>query len=191
MPPKNLSEKEIEHLLTQYRSERRRLLFQLNTVRQAIASLKGTGTPAVSPTGEPIVKRGPGRPRKTDAEKAATKAKPGRRKKRVVTGGGYRLSDWDDMVLEAITKADQLLPKEDIMLAATAWAGKNAPEMSAEEVEAKITRVLQKLSGKRGQLGTHRSGLRRGYHYGLKDWFFTSSGLLRKQHLDKLILVKE
>jgi hypothetical protein len=95
------------------------------------------------------------------------------------------------MVLESITKAGQLLPKEAIMTAALAWAKKNAPEMTPEDVEAKITRVLQKLSGRRGQLGTHRSGLRRGYHYGLKDWFFTSSGLLRKQHYDKLVLVAE
>jgi hypothetical protein len=193
MPPKKLNEKEVEQLLNQYRSERRRLLFQLENVRQAISALKGNTTTAPAASGEVPVKRGPGRPRKTDAEKAATKAKskPGRRKKRVVTGGGYRLSDWDSMVIGAIEKAGQLLPKESIMAAATAWAKTNAPEMSAEDIEAKITRVLQKLSGRRGQLGTHRSGLRRGYHYGLKDWFFTSSGLLRKQHYDKLVLTEE
>jgi hypothetical protein len=55
----------------------------------------------------------------------------------------------------------------------------------------KLTRVLQKLSGKRGVLGAHRSGLRRGYHYGLKDWFFASSGALRKQHYDKLVLTND
>jgi len=193
MPPKKLNEKEVEHLLGQYRSERRRLLFQLENVRQAITALKGNSTPAPAASGEAPVKRGPGRPRKTDAEKAATKAKakPGRRKKRVVTGGGYRLSDWDGMILSAIEKAGQLLPKEALMTAATEWAQTNAPEMSAEDIEAKLTRVLQKLSGRRGQLGTHRSGLRRGYHYGLKDWFFASSGLLRKQHYDKLVLVAD
>jgi hypothetical protein len=193
MPPKKLNEKEVEHLLNQYRSERRRLLFQLENVRQAISSLKGNSKPSPAASADAPVKRGPGRPRKTDAEKAATKAKnkPGRRKKRVVTGGGYRLSDWDSMVLDAISKAGQLLPKEAILSAATAWAKSNAPEMSPEDIEAKITRVLQKLSGRRGQLGTHRSGLRRGYHYGLKDWFFASSGLLRKQHYDKLVLVAE
>ena len=62
--------------------------------------------------------------------------------------------------------------------------------MSAPEVEVKITRVLQKLSGKRGELGTHRTGLRRGYHYGLKEWFFASSGLLRRSYLDKLVIKK-
>jgi hypothetical protein len=193
MPPKKLNEKEVEHLLNQYRSERRRLLFQLENVRQAITALKGNAKPNPAASVDAPVKRGPGRPRKTDAEKATSKAKakPGRRKKRVVTGGGYRLSDWDSMVLDTINKAGRLLPKEEILSAATAWARTNEPEMSPADVEAKITRVLQKLSGRRGQLGTHRSGLRRGYHYGLKEWFFTSSGLLRKQHYDKLVLVAD
>ena len=134
---------------------------------------------------EPTVKRGPGRPRK-NAVVAPPKKK--RRKKRVVAKGGYRLSKWDEMVLGAITKADKLLPKEDLMKAALVWAKKSQPKMTEPEVEAKLTRVLQKLSGKRGDLGTHRSGLRRGYHYGLKDWFFATSGKLRGQHIDKLVL---
>ena len=71
------------------------------------------------------------------------------------------------------------------------WAKKNEPLMQEDEIDVKLTRVLQKLSGKRGVLGTHRSGLRRGYHYGLKDWFFASSGALRKQHYDKLVLTND
>lgn len=192
MPPKRLSEKEISQLLGQYRSERRRLMFQLDTVRTAIRDLKAglNGAPAPS-TAEAPVKRGPGRPRKTDAEKALTRKKPGRRKKRTIEGGGYRLNDWDNTILETIRSRNQLLPKEELLIAVSAWAKKNEPAMSAEEVEAKLTRVLQKLSGKRGELGTHRTGLRRGYHYGLKEWFFASSGLLRKQHYDKLVLVAD
>jgi hypothetical protein len=191
MSSKRLSDKEIDHLLGQYRSERRRLLFQLENVRQAIVGLKGirSGAPA-EPTEAPV-KRGPGRPRKTDAEKAASRKTPARRKKRTVKNGGYRLSDWDNMIIGTITQKQQLLPKEALMIAATAWVAKNAPGTTTEEIEAKLTRVLQKLSGKRGQLGKHRSGLRRGYHYGLKEWFFDSSGVLRKQHYDKLVLVED
>jgi len=193
MPPKRLSEKEIGQLLGQYRSERRRLMFQLETVRTAIRDLKAglSGSPATPATGDVPVKRGPGRPRKTDAEKALTRKKPGRRKKRTIEGGGYRLNDWDKTILDTIRNRNQLLPKEELLKAVSAWAKKNEPSMSAEEVEAKLTRVLQKLSGKRGELGTHRTGLRRGYHYGIKEWFFASSGLLRKQHYDKLVLVAE
>lgn len=191
MPPRKLNDKEIDQLLSQYRSERRRLLYQLETVRTAMRNLKGGLSDSPAKPNDGTVKRGPGRPRKTDAEKALAKKKPGRRKKRTIVGGGYRLSDWDEMIVETIRKRDLLLPKEELYAASLAFAKKNEPTLSPEEVEAKLTRVLQKLSGKRGVLGTHRSGLRRGYHYGLKEWFFASSGLLRKQHYDKLVLSKD
>jgi hypothetical protein len=191
MAKRRLNEKDIKELLTQYRSERRRLIFQLDRVREAIAGLKGQLGENDGEDDEAPVKRGPGRPRKNPEEKAKRPKKAGRRKKRTIKNGGYRLSDWDQMVVGAITKADRLLPKEDLKLQAMAWARKNEPLMTEPEIEVKLTRVLQKLSGKRGLLGTHRSGLRRGYHYGLKDWFFSSSGALRKQHYDKLVLNKD
>ncbi len=194
MANKRLSEKDIDQLLNQYRSERRRLSFQLDNVRKAIKELKTVRGPInMNPTPDgPVIKRGPGRPRKTDIGVGFTASqKPGRRKKRQIKDGGYRLSDWDTMVIEAIKGSERLLPKEEILKHAIDWAKTAHPGMSQTDVEAKITRVLQKLSGKRGELGTHRSGLRRGYHYGVKDWFFASSGKLRKQHLNKLVLLEE
>src|SRR5690606_16605629 len=105
---------------------------------------------ANKPQDGPVIKRGPGRPRKTEMNGVATTGrKPGRRKKRTVKEGGYRLSDWDQMVIDTINKTEKLLPKEEIIKHATTWARKEYPEMSQEDVEAKITRVLQKLSGKR------------------------------------------
>ncbi|MEX1132006.1 MAG: hypothetical protein WEC15_02170 [Flavobacteriales bacterium] len=192
MASKKLSDKEIAQLLGQYRSERRRLMFQLDTIRSAMRELKSGLSDSPAPAvGDAPVKRGPGRPRKTDAEKALTRKKPGRRKKRTISGGGYRLNEWDKMILDTIGGRNQLLPKEELLAATLEWAKKNEPALSAEEVEAKLTRVLQKLSGRRGELGAHRTGLRRGYHYGLKEWFFASSGLLLKQHYDKLVLVAD
>ena len=191
MAKRKLNEKDINELLAQYRSERRRLIFQLERVREAIADLKaqrGDGSPE---EGEEPVKRGPGRPGKAEGGKATRRRKPGRRKKRTIKDGGYRLSEWDDMVVNAITKAGRLLTKEELRAQAMVWAKKNEPLMKEDEIDVKLTRVLQKLSGKRGVLGTHRTGLRRGYHYGLKDWFFASSGSLRKQHYDKLVLTSE
>ncbi len=120
MPNKRLSEKDIDQLLTQYRSERRRLSFQLETVRKAIKDLKGVRTTTPNGTATPsdgsVIKRGPGRPRKTDAERVASAPqKNGRRKKRQIKDGGYRLSDWDSMVIDTIGKSDRLLPKEEIL----------------------------------------------------------------------------
>ena len=181
MAKRRLSEKDVNELLNQYRSERRRLNFQLERVREAIADLKegGDGT----------ARRKKKSTTQTTTAKTTRRRKPGRRKKRTITDGGYRLSNWDEMIVKTITDKDQLLPKADLLNASLKWAKKNAPEMSEEEVLGKLTRVLQKLSGKRGILGAHRTGLRRGYHYGLKDWFFNSSGGLRKKHFDKLVLV--
>lgn len=187
MAKRRLNPKEVDQLLTQYRSERRRLMFQLETVREAIRDLKALHGGEPEEGDETPVKRGPGRPRKAETVDRKA-AKPGRRKRREIKNGGYRLSEWDNVVINAITKTNELLPKEELLKHVIAWARKNEPAMKESEVEAKLTRVLQKLSGKRGVLGAHRSGLRRGYHYGLKEWFFTSSGKLRKQHLEKLVL---
>jgi hypothetical protein len=188
MANERLGKKNIDMLLSHYRSERKRLNFQLERVRAAITDLKAakarTEENSATSDADGVVKRGPGRPRKNPDAPAA----PRKRKKRVVAPGGYRLSNWDEMILETIRKADNLLPKEDLLKASLVWAKKNEPKMKAAEVDAKLTRVLQKLSGKRGDLGTHRSGLRRGYHYGLKEWFFATSGRLRRERLEKLDL---
>ena len=82
MAKKRLNPKEIDQLLTQYRSERRRLMFQLETVREAIRGLKEVRGDNTVEGDETLVKRGPGRPRKTDAEGAVAR-KSGRRKRRV------------------------------------------------------------------------------------------------------------
>src|SRR5690606_33118772 len=104
MANKRLGEKDIEQLLTQYRGERRRLSFQLERVREAIKDLKTVRARAEAnkTTDGPVIKRGPGRPRKTDLNGTPTAGrKPGRRKKRTVKEGGYRLSDWDQMVIDS------------------------------------------------------------------------------------------
>ena len=190
MAKKRLNPKEVQQLLGQYRSERRRLMFQLENVREAIRELKAVGGDQSDEGEEAAPKRGPGRPRKPVTTQKY-KRKPGRRKKREIKNGGYRLSEWDNVIVDAITKRNELLPKEELKKHLIGWARKNEPAMKEDELEVKLTRVLQKLSGKRGVLGTYRSGLRRGYHYGLKDWFFQSTGKLRKQHLSKLVLNDE
>lgn len=202
MANERLGTKNIEQLLNQYRSERKRLFFQLRRVRETITHLKTirakevkaeTGTLVKRGPGRPrkdegleVVKRGPGRPRK-NPESGEAPAKIGRRRRRT---GGYRLSPWDQAVIEAIKK-EGLLPKQIILDRVRSWVKDQGMRMSGAEIEVKVTRVLQKLSGSRGLLGTYRSGQQRGYHYGLKEWFFASSGALRKQHLSKMVMLPE
>ncbi|HQX28907.1 MAG: hypothetical protein IPI00_04635 [Flavobacteriales bacterium] len=186
MAIRRLSPKDAEQLLMQYRSERRRLNFQLEKVRAAIAELKGSIVPREPGDVVIPVKRGPGRPRKDPSQLNSAKRSSGKRKKREIKDGGYRLSPWDHLVIDTITKADQLITKGRLLKAALVWAKKNEPGMTPKDVEDKLTRVLQKLSGKRQILGTHRTGMIRGYHYGIMNWFFASSGKLRKQHFERI-----
>jgi len=172
---RRLNEQDIERLLDEYRSEKRKLIFQLDKVRDAIKELKSTR----------VEKEEARVAAKEGRKRTYRKRKPGRRKKRTVVGG-YKLNDWDKMVIELIEKENKLLTKAEILKECKAWARRKYPKMKAAEVEAKLTRVLQKLAGKRGILGGHRTGLIRGYHYGLSDWFFASSGKLMKIHYPKL-----
>ena len=191
MAKKRLNEKDIDQLLGHYRAERRRLSFQLDLVRDTILDLKQQKAGAApAPKSEKVVadgtpKRGPGRPRNNEA----VPAKVGRPKKR--ERKERALNEWDNVVLSAINTSGRLLPKEDILTYAGSWAKKNEPTLSGAEVETYVTRSLQKLSSRKKFLGTHHSGLRRGYHYGLKDWFFNSSGKLRRQHYDRFVLEEE
>ncbi len=202
MAKKRLGEKDIDQLLVHYRSERRRLMFQLDQVRIALKDLKraltslpkASAKPAVKSTrksakADPGPKRGPGRPRKNTTAPKKAKRGPGRPPKRVRPE--RELNPWDSMVLGSIKASGKLMPKDEIMEHAVKWAATNEPSVKKPEVEQYVTRTLQKLSSKKGLLGTHHTGLRRGYHYGLKDWFFASSGKLRRQHYDKLVLTKD
>ena len=195
MAKKRLNEKDVDLLLSQYRSERRRLNFQLGLVRTALKDLKRAKAqlpktppkPNVTVLPDGTVKRRPGRPRKGEVV-AKPKRGPGRPPKKVRPP--RELNKWDNMVLGAIRTSGKLLPKEDIVKQAIHWAGSNEPGMKRPAVEAFVTRTLQKLTGRKKMLGMHHTGLRRGNHYGLKEWFFQSSGKLRRQHLDRLQLAK-
>lgn len=197
MAKRHLSEKEIDQLLVAYRSRRRQLNYELDVVKTAIEDLKAQRSPSgtaekakVAVSAEPVVKRGPGRPRKVVSDAPVkNKRGPGRPPKRARQP--RELNKWDTAVLDTISNKQLLLPKEELLESLKAWAKKNEPSLSAEEVETYLTRTLQKLSARKKMLGTHHSGLRRGYHYGLREWFFESSGKLRRQHLDKLVLTAE
>lgn len=193
MAKKRLNGKNIDQLLVHYRNERRRLIYQLDLVKGAIADLKqqlaaetAVERPAKKAT-DGTTKRKAGRPRKAATAKPAGKpGRPPKRERKV-----RPLNDWDTAVMDVITKSGRLMPKEEILVSLQKWAAKHHPDLSDAEVEAFLTRTLQKLSGKKKLLGTHHSGLRRGYHYGLIDWFFQSSGKLRRNHYDRLVLTAE
>ena len=113
MPKKRFTEKDIEQLLGHYRSERRRLVFQLDAVRKSIKDLRSIKTTGSSSAVAPV-KRGPGRPRKTDGPVRRGR-KPGRKKKRTIKEGGYRLNPWDQNVIASIQNSGRLLTKQELL----------------------------------------------------------------------------
>ena len=184
MPRRRLHRKDIEQLIAGYRGERARLMFQLDNLRTVIKDLRKQL--ANAPEKKDVSTR---RARTSVGSSASDTVPRGRRKSS--RSAGYRLNPWDLMVTDTISKRGRLLRKEEILEAAKTWARKTQPRLKNADVETKITRTLQKLSGKRNVLGTHRTGLQRGYHYGLKEWFFASTGKLRSRHLDKLVIDKK
>ena len=108
-------------------------------MRAAITELKGAIVPNDPDVSVDVVKRGPGRPRKDPSQTVPAKQKSGRRKKREIKDGGYRLSPWDQLVIDTITKADQLITKGRLLRAALEWASTNEPEMTPKDVEDKLT----------------------------------------------------
>jgi len=186
MAGERMRKSDVDQLLTIYFSERRRLIFQLARVRDAIAELKRRKVLKEVGGESSLVKRGPGRPRKIDSAAPERRGrKTGGKRKRTTKNGGYRLNPWDLMVKEVIERSGFMV-REDLYAIALEWAKRNDPKRKAASVDLKLTQTLQKLSGKRGVLGTYRSGTRRGYHYGLKEWFFKSTGKVRPAYLDQL-----
>jgi len=193
MARERLKKEELDRLLGELFGERRLLMYKLDRVRKAISELKtlraSKALIEAAPADGEAPKRGPGRPPGSgNAKPKGRRRKPGRRKKRTVVGG-YRLNTWDNMIVAAVTGANRLLTKQELLAHSIAWAKKNEPKTNKAAVEVKLTRTLQKLSGRRAVLGKHRSGKQKGLHYGIMDWFF--HGKLRQEHKDKVVVGKK
>jgi hypothetical protein len=202
---KNISEKERTELLTHYLGEKRKLTIQLDFIRQIIDDLqvntksddinpiqkKGRGRPRKNQSGLGLsptrasdgtqVKRGPGRPKLTEEEKAARRAAKGQsstkkeRKERA-------LNQLDQLVIEAITSSDKFKTSKELL---TEALGSNAGT-EPKALSIKLAASLQKLT-KKGLLRKHHSGIGRGDHYGLDVWF-DSTGKLTEEGRDKLVV---
>ncbi|MCB0596246.1 MAG: hypothetical protein H6557_24895 [Lewinellaceae bacterium] len=119
-------------------------------------------------------KRGPGRPRKSDEEKESAKAA-----KKDAAGKedtGYRLSEWDQFVIDSLKTKQQALITNDFLEIA-----KGNPDIKSGEaqIKVKLNRSLHKLSNKKGALvKVEHSG--RGYAYALADWVNAKGELPKK-----------
>ena len=114
-------------------------------------------------------KRGPGRPRKESSAASAANERP--------KGKGYRLSHWDNFVMDCLEQKQTALISADIL----DMAGKSESiQADANEIKIMLNRSLHKLANKKGLLvKVEYDG--RGFAYAPAGWL-NSRGELPKKY---------
>ncbi len=119
-------------------------------------------------------KKKPGRPPKSDEEKKSAKAS--KKESGEKQEAGYRLSDWDDLVINCLkTKQKALITSDFVDIA------KENPDIKSGEaqIKVKLNRSLHKLSNKKGLLvKVEHAG--RGFAYALNEWLNNKGELPKK-----------
>lgn len=172
MPRISLKPNEIDELISSYRSELKKMRYQISQVNDAISQLQELKAEKIEAK------------ERKEVEKAKVKKKPGRKPKRgrkPRKTKGYRLSDWDKFLIETIEANKLPMTSGELLEAATRHVTMEKLDLNEEQIKGKVARSLQKLANKRGLLGK-TSSRGRGYVYGLNDWFFARSGRLKKAY---------
>lgn len=121
-----------------------------------------------------LQRKGRGRPRKPDEEKSTARkllnmdvenANKRKRKK-----GGYQLSTWDKMILDSLDNLDAMLSSAEMYTIAEQFAKDKGFKMNENQIRGKISRSITKLT-KRTDGILRFDSPRKGYVYGLYDWF--------------------
>jgi len=119
-------------------------------------------------------KKKAGRPPKSAEEKKSTKAS--KKESAEKQEAGYRLSEWDELVVNCLkTKQKALITSDFVDIA------KENPDIKSGEaqIKVKLNRSLHKLSNKKGLLvKVEHSG--RGYAYALNEWLNAKGELPKK-----------
>ena len=102
------------------------------------------------------------------------------RKPRTVSGksGGYRLSDWDTFVLDALEDFGKVMINSELYDLALVKNKEDKMGLSEDDVRGKLVRSIHKLANKRMEIAKAPFP-GKGYAYGLTSWF-TGSGNLKK-----------
>jgi hypothetical protein len=205
----HLSKVEINDLINKYQSELRKLEFQAARTRITIQQLmeqlaESVDQEETSPINfganrlaeveapaPPPPPADPKRPRKriSRSKKKAPKIevseveaqKPSRKpRKRVRKKGGYRLSDWDNFILDTLQEEQKIMINADFLDKGIAWQNTQDNPMTPTEIKGKISRSIHKLANKRKAIiKVNFPG--KGYAYALTNWV-TKSGNLKKKY---------
>ncbi|MBN1599387.1 MAG: hypothetical protein JW894_13925 [Bacteroidales bacterium] len=186
MSKTQLSSSEIQDLINKYNSELKKLQYQVDeviyTIRELermLVSVEGREKEALSKLHskkeKPVKLKSAkkrGRPRKvisvTDTS-ASTKT----------TKKGYKLSKWDEMVIEGIKTSGKVLLTSELVDFAIKKSKKQGSAVNEEEAKNRVVRSLQKLVNRRHDLAKvkYRG---KGFAYALPEWV-NARGTLDKQ----------
>ena len=118
--------------------------------------------------------------KKTTATKAAPK-KAAAPKSTARKSGGYRLNEWDELVLATLNDRNKVSVFSDFHEKATAKAKSEGRSVDEKTLYSRINQSLHKLANKRGTLvKVPHEG--RGYAYGLSEWKSPSGKGVQKKY---------
>jgi uncharacterized phage infection (PIP) family protein YhgE len=173
-----LSSIEIQDLINRYKSELKKLEFQINevnlTINELSVLLNTVHEKERSALGE-RVKRRAVRKNQPAVKEAKKRGRPaGKTVKKsepviVTKPAGYKLSLWDETVIEVIRQRGSSAITSEIIDMVIARSSDKGLSNDTNEVRKKVVRSLQKLVNKRGDLKkVNFKG--KGFSYALPEW---------------------
>ncbi len=198
----SLNKEEAQDLLEHYKSELNKLAFQMNKANEVISEIEKHLKKRGNQNGNGRIVKSNGRV----SNKISRTAQPEKRQAQIkkvsdnVTivippistrkkftkkkTNGYRLSEWDNFILETLAAHNKPLVNSDFNTLALEHAKSTKSTDTPEQIRGKIIRSIHKLANKRKAIKKHNiSG--KGYAYGLAEWFNTA-GNLRKAYKNEL-----
>lgn len=136
----------------------------------------------------PVKRRRRGRPPKsaskdqggseTSKAEKPTRKRKGKRVRRKT--GGYRLSGWDQVIVNGLEEKGKIMVNADFFERAMQYNNEAGHGLDESDVRGKVSRSLHKLANKRGDIiKVNFEG--KGYAYALPGWL-KPSGELKKKH---------
>ena len=204
-----LTNSQKRELIEKYQKEVAKLKYQLEKFEDIILELdvsssKSTGKKSTKSTrrGRPpkakveAVKVEPkrrGRPRKTISVPKVSLAKELKNntklqevpKKRVrIVKNGYKLSAWDEFIIDALKEKQHVLISKDLIEISKSNAEKDNSKFDLDEVKNMLNRSLHKMANKRNDLiKTKYEG--KGFAYALPNWINQTNKSLKKKYQRK------
>ena len=141
---------------------------KVTTEATAPAEPKRRGRPKKVTTEDsaPAAPKRRGRPKKVVSTPAAPKV-DGRKNRTVV--GGYKLSEWDQFIIDSLKDKQKVLINQELLDLAQEKVTKEKLDMDMVQIRGKLNRSLHKLANRRDDLiKVDFPG--KGYAYGLPGW---------------------